>query len=156
IPCQHQDTDQAMRTAVISDIHGNLTALEAVLQDLKHTMPDRVLHGGDLVAHGSRAREVAALVQSVGWPGVVGNTDEMLWRPEAADVIFSQPQRAELRKVIFEEMVPFTRAQLAAEDIIWLQTLPEQIRQDEFVLLHASPGDLWRSPLHNATDEELV
>jgi putative phosphoesterase len=145
-----------MRTAIISDIHGNLTALEAVLQDLKQTMPDRVLHGGDLVAHGSRAHEVAALVRRLGWPGVVGNTDEMLWRPEAADVIFSQPQRAALRKVIFEEMAPFTRAQLTAEDIAWLQTLPEQIRQDDFVLLHASPGDLWRSPLHNAADDELV
>jgi predicted phosphodiesterase len=126
------------------------------LRDLKQTAPDRVLHGGDLVAHGSRAHEVAALMHSLGWPGVVGNTDEMLWRPEAGDVIFAQPKRAALRKVIFEEMAPFTRTQLLPEDIAWLQTQPEQVRQDDFVLLHASPGDLWRSPLHNASDDELV
>src|SRR5271167_2586167 len=37
-----------MRIAVVSDIHGNLTAFEAVLADLQQTSPDLVLHGGDL------------------------------------------------------------------------------------------------------------
>jgi predicted phosphodiesterase len=39
-----------VRTAIISDIHGNLTALEAVLADLQVTTPDLILHGGDLAA----------------------------------------------------------------------------------------------------------
>jgi predicted phosphodiesterase len=37
-----------MRVAVISDIHGNLTAFEAVLADLRQSSPDVTLHGGDL------------------------------------------------------------------------------------------------------------
>jgi predicted phosphodiesterase len=37
-----------MRIAVVSDIHGNLMALEAVLADLKLTSPDLIYHGGDL------------------------------------------------------------------------------------------------------------
>jgi predicted phosphodiesterase len=37
-----------MRVAVVSDIHGNLTALEAVIADLERRAPDVVIHGGDL------------------------------------------------------------------------------------------------------------
>ena len=37
-----------MRIAIVSDIHGNLTAFEAVLADLRQTSPDLVFHGGDL------------------------------------------------------------------------------------------------------------
>jgi predicted phosphodiesterase len=39
-----------MRIAIVSDVHGNLTALEAVAADLNRTKPDFVLHGGDLAA----------------------------------------------------------------------------------------------------------
>ncbi|HEX3095404.1 MAG TPA: metallophosphoesterase [Candidatus Angelobacter sp.] len=39
-----------MRIAIISDIHGNLTALDAILADLRQQKPDLVLHGGDLAA----------------------------------------------------------------------------------------------------------
>jgi predicted phosphodiesterase len=45
-----------MRLAVVSDIHGNLTALEAVIEDIAHRGVDRVVHGGDLALMG-RARE---------------------------------------------------------------------------------------------------
>jgi predicted phosphodiesterase len=42
-----------MRMAIVSDIHGNLTAFEAVLVDLKQTSPDLILHGGDLADTGA-------------------------------------------------------------------------------------------------------
>jgi predicted phosphodiesterase len=70
-----------MRIAVLSDVHGNLTALEAVVADLTATSPDLVVHGGDLVG-GSRNAEVIDLVRDCGWPGVYGNAEEMLWMPE--------------------------------------------------------------------------
>src|SRR5438445_777072 len=45
---------QIMRLAVLSDIHGNLTAFKAVLADLKSVVaPDLVVHGGDLAANGA-------------------------------------------------------------------------------------------------------
>ena len=67
-----------MRIAVVSDIHGNLTALEAVLADLKRTSPDLIFHGGDLGYGGARPAEVVDRIRELGWPGVCGNTDEML------------------------------------------------------------------------------
>ena len=67
-----------MRLAIISDIHGNLTAVEAVIRDLEKTTPDLVLHGGDLVVGGPRPAQVVDCIRQVGWAGVVGNTDEVL------------------------------------------------------------------------------
>jgi predicted phosphodiesterase len=67
-----------MRVAVLSDVHGNLAALEAVISDLKSVTPDLVLQGGDLGASGYQAAEVIDRVRELGWPSVQGNTDEML------------------------------------------------------------------------------
>jgi predicted phosphodiesterase len=71
-----------MRVAVVSDIHGNLTALDAVIADIRRAGADVVVHGGDLVSGGPRPAEVIDRIRDVGWPGVYGNTDEMLWRPD--------------------------------------------------------------------------
>lgn len=71
-----------MRLAILSDIHGNLTALEAVLADLETIGVDLVVHGGDLVANGARPAPVTDIIRGLAWPGVCGNTDEMLWQPD--------------------------------------------------------------------------
>jgi Icc-related predicted phosphoesterase len=65
---------------IVSDIHGNLTALEAVLADLKLTSPDLIFHGGDLAHGGARPAQVVHQIIERGWPGVCA--DEMLWAPE--------------------------------------------------------------------------
>src|ERR1700688_2074178 len=70
-----------MRIAIVSDIHGNLTALEAVVADLQRTAPDLILHGGDLADSGSAPAETVDRIRELGWPGVAGNTDEMLYLP---------------------------------------------------------------------------
>src|SRR6266478_3239047 len=70
-----------MRIAIVSDIHGNRTAFEAVLADLRHTSPDLILHGGDLADGGASPVEIVDQIRELGWQGVVGNTDEMLFRP---------------------------------------------------------------------------
>ena len=54
-----------MRIAVLSDIHGNLTAFEAVLADLQKTSPDVVFHGGDLADSGSGPTEVVDHIHAV-------------------------------------------------------------------------------------------
>jgi predicted phosphodiesterase len=71
-----------MRLAIVSDIHGNLTALEAVVADIARHGVDRVVHGGDLVLAGGLPAEVVDTVRELEWPGIVGNTDQLLWRPE--------------------------------------------------------------------------
>ena len=82
-----------MRIAVVSDIHGSLTPLEEVVGDIERQAPDLVICGGDLVLMGPQPAEVIDLVRELGWPGVVGNTDEMLWRPELRAVRLEQAPR---------------------------------------------------------------
>ena len=146
-----------MRLAIVSDVHGNLSALEAVVGDVEAAGPDLVLHGGDLVLMGPRPAEVADLMRELGWPGVVGNTDEVLWRPEIRSELEQQmPKLAPLLRLIFDQYAPATRELLGEERIAWLRELPEERREGELLLLHAGPGDLWRAPLPEATDEELL
>jgi predicted phosphodiesterase len=62
-----------MRIAILSDVHGNLTALEAVLADLEQQRPDLVAHGGDLVARGARPARVARAGARAVAPAVYGH-----------------------------------------------------------------------------------
>lgn len=62
-----------MRIAILSDIHGNLTALEAVLADVEQQRPDLVVHGGDFVTRGARPAEVVDAIRRLGWPVILGN-----------------------------------------------------------------------------------
>src|SRR5258708_36068217 len=72
-----------MRIAIVSDVHGNLLALEAVLADLAEVRPNMVVHGGDLALAGPRPAEVVDRLRELGWPGVLGNTDTVLAGEEA-------------------------------------------------------------------------
>src|SRR5262245_42544845 len=64
-----------MRVAVISDIHGNLHALEAVLQAVEREQPDEGWCLGDLVGYGARPNECCAVVGARAELCLVGNHD---------------------------------------------------------------------------------
>jgi len=144
-----------MRVAIVSDVHGNRRAFEAVLNDLREVAADIVVHGGDLAAGGAHPAEIIDLVRALGWPGVRGNTDEMLWAPERlAEFAATQPQLAQILGMV-QETIPPTRASIGEERLRWLEGLPSAHFGEGFRLVHASPGDLWRAPAANASDEEL-
>jgi predicted phosphodiesterase len=145
-----------VRVAIVSDIHGNRRAFEAVLADLGQVAPDVVVHGGDLVSGGAHPAEIIDQVRALGWPGVCGNTDEMLWAPESlAKFAAAQPKLAALLARI-QETIPPTRASIGDERLRWLEGLPGQYSQAGFSLVHASPDDLWRAPMPDASDDELL
>jgi predicted phosphodiesterase len=144
-----------MRIAVVSDIHGNLTAFEAVLADLRQASPDLIFHGGDLAASGSSPREVVDRIRELGWPGVLGNTDEMLFSPQKLKLFAEQSPRFQPLFPVVDEMAAFTRAELGEERFAWLRDLPPVQLLEGLALVHARPGDLWRAPLPEDTDEEL-
>ena len=64
-----------MRIAIVSDIHGNLPALEAVIADIKDRKPDMVINLGDCVSGPLWPREVCDLLISLNWLTIQGNCD---------------------------------------------------------------------------------
>lgn len=143
--------------AIVSDVHGNLTAFEAVVADIERRGIGRVLHGGDLALAGCQPAEVIDRVRELGWSGIVGNTDELLWRPgERAVQEGKAPKLRDLLRLLFEDYAPATRALIGDERVDWLRRLPAERRQDGLTLMHASPGDLWRAPAPGAEESELI
>lgn len=70
--------------AVISDIHGNLWALEAVLAELDRREIRQVVVAGDLALGGPRPAECVELIRRRGYPVIRGNTDEWITREPKA------------------------------------------------------------------------
>ncbi len=144
-----------MRIAIVSDIHGNRTAFEAVLADLRQTCPDLILHGGDLADSGSSPVEIVDHIRDLGWPGVVGNTDEMLFRPESLREFANQSPKMQPLCAVIEEMAMATREMLGEERLAWLRSLPLTQFHDPMALVHASPENPWRAPMPEASDADL-
>jgi predicted phosphodiesterase len=138
-------------------VHGSLAGLEAVVADLERRAVDEVVHGGDLALMGAQPAEVVDRIRELGWPGVVGNTDELLWRPESRDSEVARAPRiaAHVRR-LFDDYAPATRELLGDDRLAWLRTLPEQYRVGDLVVVHATPGDLWRAPMPAAEEGELL
>jgi putative phosphoesterase len=145
-----------MRVAIIADIHGNLTALDAVLADLRQQTPDVVYHGGDLAFGGCNPSEIIDCIAQAGWKGVLGNTDEMLWDSSARPALeVAAPKLKSLFKVLFDSAGPATCRMIGETRLAWLRVLPKELRYENLALMHASPGNLWRAPTDTAEDAEL-
>lgn len=145
-----------MRIAIVSDIHGNRTAFEAVLADLRTTSPDLIFHGGDLADSGSSPAEIVDRIRDLGWPGVAGNTDEMLFRAESLQEFAAESPAMQPLVGLLQEMAAWSRARLGEERLEWLRGLPRIQTREGIALVHASPASLWRAPGPNASDGELT
>ena len=120
-----------MRVAVISDIHANLHALEAVLEAIDANPPDELWCLGDLVGYGPRPNEVIALVRERAAIGLVGNHDlGVLGRLDLDE--FSPDAAAS---------AIWTQTVLLDEHRAYLESLSPEAKIDGAELYHASPRD---------------
>jgi predicted phosphodiesterase len=145
-----------MRIAVVSDIHGNRTAFEAVLADLRAAAPDLILHGGDLADGGASPAEIVDRVRDLGWPGVAGNGEEALAAPETLEAFAADSEAPPSMWTAIREMMAATRTLLGGERIAWLRALPPVHVEAAIALVHAAPGDPWRAPGPEAPDADLT
>lgn len=121
-----------MRIALLSDIHANLVALDAVLADLGSV--DAVWHLGDVVGYGPDPDGVVERLAGVEAVGVRGNHDaaacggpEIEW--------FNPDARAAME---------WTRGRISASTRGWLDALPERHAASGCTLVHGSPRDpIW-------------
>ena len=92
-----------MKLAIVSDIHGNLTALDAVVDDIAARGVDEVIHGGDLALAGAQGAEVVDRIRELGWDGIVGNVDELretYGTPGAPLVVYGHIHRPFVRATV--------------------------------------------------------
>ena len=118
-----------MRFAVLSDIHANLAALEAVVSDLPEV--DQVWVLGDIVGYGPQPNEVIAALQEMGARSVMGNHDGAAIGH--VDVGWFNPDAARAIRWTAEVVDGNARAYLAS--------LPEVRREGELTAVHGSPRD---------------
>ncbi len=121
-----------MRVAVLSDIHANLPALDAVLEALAPY--DAVWQLGDIVGYGPQPDEVVARLREVGASGVRGNHDAAAVGQLATEAFNEDARTA----------VEWTAARIQRETAEWLRSLPERTTSEVFTLVHGSPRDpIW-------------
>ena len=111
-----------MRYALISDIHSNLPALEAVLADIAtNAYVDRTYHLGDLVGYAPWPNEVVSLIHESGIPGVAGNYDSTVATDyKHCGCKYEDPKQEALSHKSYE----WTRAHVSPETKRLLGTLP--------------------------------
>lgn len=114
-----------MRYALISDIHANLPALEAVLADIAARRDvSATYHLGDLVGYAPWPDEVVRLLRDAGIPGVAGNYDSTVAADyEHCGCRYEDKRQEELSHLSYE----WTRAHVSADTKAYLATLPFRI-----------------------------
>ncbi len=148
-----------MRIAVFSDVHGNLTALEAVLADIKQQSPDWTIFAGDCCALGAHPAECTARVRHLVDLAVYGNTDEWLHSPPPIPGDIDDEQRQ--ARQLFHELLQWTWDQLSADDQKWIKSLPFSVRvsptavsSQDLLVAHANPVDVMQVIFPTAAFQE--
>lgn len=117
-----------MKYAILADVHANLEAFQAVLEHAKRQRCSHYAFLGDFVGYCADPKACLDLVRAMSAPCVKGNHDEYCtidhplegFNPKAAKVI------------------EWTRRQLTADDLQWLQDLPYVLQFDGFTMVHAT------------------
>lgn len=141
-----------MRIAFISDIHGNLTALNAVLADIRQTGVDQIVCLGDTISLGAQPLETLHTLRSLNCTYLMGNHDEAILTPERAPAF-----------EISENVIPdlhWCRNLLKPEDLDFIKTfantheltLPNGMRVLAF---HGSPHSCTDMILSTTPPEDL-
>ena len=118
-----------MRIAVISDVHANLHALDAVLAAIGSV--DAIWHLGDIVGYGPEPDAVVDRLASIGALGVRGNHDSAASGGDEIDW-FNADARAAME---------WTRRVISPSTVAWLSALPQRREEADFTLAHGSPLD---------------
>jgi diadenosine tetraphosphatase ApaH/serine/threonine PP2A family protein phosphatase len=117
-----------MRFAILSDLHANLEATEAVLADARERDCTHYLCLGDVVGYNANPHECVELVQKMGCPVVMGNHDEQATLVESSRGF----------NALAEAAINWTREHLTNEDKQWLRALPLTQQVRDFTIVHAS------------------
>ena len=147
-PLQNNDTQMPARTAILSDIHGNTPALEAVLGDIDRCGCSTILNLGDII-NGFDPGGAVAMVRGLGSRVITikGNAEHYLLTPRLDDL----PDRDSSYHPELIRLITFFRDHLTAGDLDWLADLPDHLFWQGACLVHDHPLDRlfperWHAP----------
>ncbi|MHB1500502.1 MAG: metallophosphoesterase family protein [Candidatus Dormibacteria bacterium] len=147
-PARWGDRESAgERICVLSDVHGNVYSLEAVLQDIRKLGCDTLVVAGDIAAHGPAPVESVDLIRSLGAITVRGNTDRYLAEGSAPKPGTRDPEQS--------LSLDWSREQLGADRLRFLGELPPSVTLAGCLVVHGSPGDDERGIWPDTTDAEI-
>lgn len=137
-----------MRIAIVSDIHGNLLALDAVVNDIERQNVDEIWCGGDIGWAGPWASECIARVRAWGWTTVRGNAD--VWITGDPQTVTDPEKRA-----TFEEIA--RQHAISEDDARWLLELPVgHSGAGSLLLVHGTPRSPFEGPEPTAPAGEFA
>ncbi len=125
-----------MKLAVLSCIHANLPALEAVLLDIEQHRVDEIFCVGDLVGYGPHPNEVIEKVRALGIPTCAGCWDEDVVHGYNACECSYPSVLAEKRGLLAHE---WANQHISEDNKAWLATLPPSLRFERLAFVHGSP-----------------
>ncbi|NLV26997.1 MAG: CHAD domain-containing protein [Methanomicrobiales archaeon] len=131
-------TDKPLTLALISDVHANLPALEAVLTDAKEKGATAVCNAGDSIGYGAFPDEVVTRLRNAHVLSVMGNYDR--------SVLTQKWKLKKIRSSEKKEAMQFAYRHLSKENREYLKNLPRQIklriRDKNLLITHGSPDSL--------------
>jgi len=132
-----------MKIAVISDLHSNIVALEAVLKDIEGKQVDQIYCAGDLVGYSPFPNEVIDLIRHKQIPTVMGNYDDGIGFMR---FICGCDYKDEKAQALGEQSIVWTKAHTIEENKDLLRNLPAEVRftidGKKILLVHGSPNRL--------------
>jgi diadenosine tetraphosphatase ApaH/serine/threonine PP2A family protein phosphatase len=117
-----------VKIAILGDIHANLEALTAVMEDASRQGVSQYACTGDLVGYNANPHECVGIIRGLGCPVVMGNHDEEAVSSEPIVGMNESARRA----------MEWTRGNLTRDDKQWLAGLPVVRQVRDFTLVHAS------------------
>ncbi|MDR6919940.1 metallophosphoesterase family protein [Chryseobacterium sp. S-02] len=150
-----------IQIAIISDIHGNIIALNTVLNDINQRKIDKIFCLGDLVDFAPWPNEVIDLIRSLGIPCILGNHDE---RIAFKQEILPIAHHSETETIARYEAINHTKNTITVKNIEWLQSLPSNIllsfninyTKHKIMLVHGSINDNKEYIYEDHPNEEML
>jgi predicted phosphodiesterase len=140
-----------MRTALISDVHGNAVAFEAVLADLERDPVGQIVCLGDMIQGGSQPAQVVRRLRELACPVVLGNADAFLVDPDAGE-----EEKTERQLSVRE----WTVAQIGDEGVAFIETFRPTVdvplgADRTLLAFHGSPASFDDIVLPHVEEDEF-
>ncbi|KAA3658963.1 MAG: metallophosphoesterase [Calditrichaeota bacterium] len=146
-----------MKIAIISDIHGNIHALEAVLEDLKAKNVDTIIANGDLINRGPASCEVLSRIKEEAEVAILGNHDDLIRKwgsrdPDLPETWFDDP--------IWQSTANIAECLTDKGWIEYLKNLPMSHTIDidgmpKIIVSHGSPNHYSEGYAHDVPEKTL-